>query len=101
MNYSPEDLRNGQQVKAQASETPSSFGSMEGVPQTSDPKSFGKIRKAGDAAQRALQLMNDPVEAQRTQNWMAQFGMSNEGMEFNQARMMMNDPQPAPEGGEQ
>ena len=87
MNYSPEDLRNGQQVKGQANETPSSFGSMEGVPQTSDPKSFGTIRKAGDVAARILQLMNDPVEAERTQNWMSMFGMSNEGMQFNQAKI--------------
>ena len=100
MNYSPEDLRNGLQVKIKSNETPSSFGSVDGVAQPGDPKSFGKMRKAGDGAARALQLMNDPVEAQRTQNWMAQFGMSNEGMEFNQARMMMSNPEPTLEGGD-
>ena len=38
--------------------------------------------------------MNNPQEVARTQNWMQQFGMSNEGMQFNQARMMMANPQP-------
>ena len=45
--------------------------------------------------------MNNPQEVARTQNWMQQFGMSNEGYQFNQARMMMANPQPAPEGGQE
>jgi hypothetical protein len=49
---------------------------------------------AGPEGNRALQMMNDPNEQKRVSNWMGQFGMSNEGMQFNQARMMMANPQP-------
>jgi hypothetical protein len=45
--------------------------------------------------------MNDPVEQKRTANWMQQFGMSNEGMQFNQARIMMANPQPEQQQEEQ
>ena len=100
MNYSPEDIRNGQQIKIQANETPSSFASMDGAAQMGESKTFGTSRKAGEVGQRALDMMNNPVEIKRTQNWMSQFGMSNEGMQFNQARMMMSNPQPSQEEGE-
>ena len=37
MNYSPEDIRNGQQIKIQANETPSSFASMDGAAPIAEP----------------------------------------------------------------
>ena len=39
----------------------------------------------------------NPQEAARTQMWNNRFSMSNEGMQFNQARMMMANPQPQQE----
>ena len=36
----------------------------------------------------ALAMMTNPQMAQNVGNWMQQFGDSNQGMEFNRARMM-------------
>ena len=97
MNYSPQDLRQGMDLRQQAQETPSSFGTMDGAADYSEGKP-PKSRMAGKMGARIADLMNNPQEIARTQNWMRQFGMSNQGMEFNQARMMMANPQPPQEG---
>jgi len=89
MNYSPQDLQQGLRLKKQSEETPSSFGTNEGAIDRSESAGFGKSRMAGEVGARVVQLMNDPVESQRTMNWMSQFGLTNEGMQFNQAKMMM------------
>ena len=89
MNYSPQDLQQGSRLKKQSEETPSTFGTVEGATNRAESAGFGKSRMAGETGARIIQLMNDPVEAQRTMNWMSQFGLSNEGMQFNQAKMMM------------
>ena len=52
---------------------------------------------AGPVGNRAMQMMNDPNEKARTDNWMASFGLSNQGNEFNQARMMMENLAPQEE----
>ena len=52
---------------------------------------------AGQVGARALAMMNNPEEQMRTQGWMAKFGMSNQGMQWNQAKMMMSQPAPPPE----
>ncbi len=90
MNYSPQDLQQGMSLRQKAQETPENFATMDGAV---DPQS-GKKRMAGDRMQ---QLMIDPNESARTQQWMGRFGMSNEGFQFNQARMMMANPQPQQE----
>ena len=90
MNYSPQDIQQGVILKRQSEETPSNFGTNEGAIGRNESANFGKSRRmAGAVGARAMELMNDPVEMQRTQNWMAQFGLSNDGMQFNQAKMMM------------
>ena len=88
MRYSPEDIRQGMQLKQQAQETPSNFGLLDGETQRPDGQGFGKSRMAGEGGARALALINDPNELQSTNDWMARFGMSNEGQQFNQARMI-------------
>ena len=97
MNYSPEDLRQGMNLREQAQETPSSFGTLDGAVDYTEGKQ-PKSRMAGKMGARIADLMNNPAEIARTQQWMSQFGMSNQGMEFNQARMMMANPQPPQEG---
>lgn len=89
MNYSSQDLQQGLKLKRQSEETPTTFGTNEGAVERTESAGFGKSRMAGETGARIVQLMNDPVEAQRTMNWMSQFGLSNEGMQFNQAKMMM------------
>ena len=51
-----------------------------------------KSRMAGQMGARALEMMQNPEEQFRTQDWMARFGMTNQGMEWNQAKMMMGQP---------
>ena len=97
MNYSPEDISQGLNHKRQAQETPTNFGILDGASERPSGESFGKSRMAGTGGDRAMQMMNDPNEQKRVSNWMGQFGMSNEGMQFNQARMMMANPQPQQE----
>ena len=89
MDYSPQDLQQGMSLRQKAQQTPGNFGTMDGA---MDP---GKgQRMAGDRMQ---ELMVNPQEAARTQMWNNRFSMSNEGMQFNQARMMMANPQPQQE----
>jgi hypothetical protein len=97
MRYSPEDLRQGMNLREQAQETPSSFGTLDGAVDYTEGKQ-PKSRMAGKMGARIADLMNNPQEIARTQQWMQQFGMSNEGYQFNQARMMMANPQPPQEG---
>ena len=89
MDYSPQDLQQGMALRQKAQQTPENFGTMDGA---MDP---GKgQRMAGDRMQ---ELMINPQEAARTQMWNNRFSMSNEGLQFNQARMMMANPQPQEE----
>ena len=101
MKYSPEDISQGLNLKRQAEETPSNFGILDGAAERPSNEQFGKSRMAGSGGERAMRMMNDPTEQQRTMQWMDRFGMSNEGMQFNQARMMMTNPQPQPQEGEE
>ena len=97
MDYSQQDLQQGDRLKKQAEETPSTFGTLDGATEQSQSPSFGKPRMAGQVMARQMQLMVNPEEQQRTAQWMNRFQMSNEGMQFNQARMMMANPQPQQE----
>jgi hypothetical protein len=90
MNYNAEDLRQGAQIKSEAKETPSTFATNEGATQRGASSGFGKQRMAGQMMARQQQLMADPQEQQRTIDWMNRFQMSNEGMQFNQAKMVMS-----------
>ena len=97
MKYSPSDIFQGTTVQQKAAETPTTFATQEGQAQVLPTKGFGKSRMAGEVGARAIQLMQDPNEQARTASWMNRFGLSNEGMQFNQARMMMANPQPQQE----
>ena len=97
MDYSPQDIQQGNRLKSMAEETPTNFGTVDGATEHTESKGFGKTRFAGQKGARIVELMQDPVESQRTQNWMTAFNLSNEGMQFNQARMMMANPQPQQE----
>ena len=96
MSFNSKDIQNGRLNQQKARETPGSFASTNGTTEVNPTGDWSKSsrRMAGQMGSRAMAMMNDPNEQQRTQNWMANFGMSNEGMQFNQARMMMANPQP-------
>lgn len=90
MNYNSEDLRQGAQVRSEAKETPSTFATNEGASHRGASAGFGKQRMAGQAMARQQQLMADPREQKRTVDWMNRFQLSNEGMQFNQAKMVIS-----------
>lgn len=98
MQYSPAQIRQGQAAKRKAEETPTSFategGSSFSLPAGSlDQKNA--TRFAGPGGAYAQALMNDPNLAMRTQQWGQQFMQSNQGMQFNQAKMMLGGGGPA------
>jgi len=101
VNYSPQDFKQGLDLKDQAEENPSNFGILDGATERVANGVVGKSRMAGATGARAVALMNDPIEKQRTDDWMNMFGLSNQGMEFNQARMIMANPQPQQQQEEQ
>jgi len=98
MNFDKTSLQQGR-LNAQASqETPGTFAEINGADASMSGKDLAKSpnRLAGQMGARALSLMEDPDEQQRTHKWMQQFGMSNQGTEFNQAKM--NGGMPPQEG---
>lgn len=89
--YSRSNVAQGRQTQQRQQESPSTFGKQSGADSINQVTSLDKPkeRMAGEYGERIMDYMNDPREQERTNNWMQAFGMSNEGMQFNQARMMM------------
>ena len=89
MNFSKEAIQQGQANQAASVETPETFATIDGAtqPREGTELSKGHSRMAGEMGARALELMNNPSEANRVQGWMARFGMTNQGMQWNQAKM--------------
>ena len=98
MKFSPESIQQGRLNQEASDETPESFGHLDGAAtyRPSRDLSVGHTRMAGKVGARAMQMMNNPEEIARTQGWMAKFGLSNQGMQFNQAKMMMQQPAQPP-----
>lgn len=86
-NYDPKTLQHGNRVRDELKQTPATFATDSGVAKFVPEK--GKRMAGGPIGQRALELMNDPEAAEATKQWMELFAQSNEGMQFNQAKMMM------------
>ena len=74
--YTRNELRQGAALKAEKEETPQTFHG-------------NKKRMAGEMGEFALKMMSDPAAIQQNKMWMDAFSQSNEGMQFNQAKMMM------------
>ena len=96
MNFSQSAIQQGRMNQSAGEETPGSFAEINGASEVNATKDLTKSprRMAGEMGARAMSLMNDPLEQKRTADWMQQFGMSNQGMEFNQAKMMGGMPPP-------
>lgn len=81
IRFDQQSILEGNQRQRDRMETPTSFtnpGTME---------RGGKTRMAGEMGARALELMNNPAEQQRANDWMELFSDSNEGAAFNTAKM--------------
>jgi len=90
MNISPETIRNGNRLRRELASNPATFGTDSGVAQIQPNENLDQrngIRMAGQMGARALELMQNPQEAQRVDEWMNQFGQSVPGREFNAAKL--------------
>ena len=89
LTYSSSTVTQGRANQAKAEEQPNTFASENGVSDVSQRSSLDvpKQRMAGQFGHRAMEYMNDAAEQERTNAWMDMFGQSNEGMEFNQAKI--------------
>ena len=104
-DYQQNDIAAGMLKKGMAEETPNIFAERQGAAQVSPSTNLDSTSQrmaGGPTAARAMALATDPEEQQRTALWMQQFGLSNQGFEFNQAKMMqMAPPAPAQEEPQQ
>ena len=89
LNMSREAIMQGLANKQKGEETPSTFATEGGATKVSESSRLDSnaTRMAGQEGLRAMALMSNPEEQMRTEGWMQRFGMSNQGMEFNQAKM--------------
>jgi len=103
MNFNPKQIQQGRMNSSASEETPGSFSETNGADQVGITKDLARSqnRMAGQMGARAETMLADPNEQQRVSTWMQQFGMSNQGFEFNQAKMnqgMMPAPGMPPQG---
>ena len=103
MNYDSSTILNGRLNQKKAEETPTTFSSDQGVSraETGGRLDIQNQRMAGQEGARFVQMMLNPTERARTARWMDSFSRSNEGMQFNQAKMMMSGMMPAQQEGNQ
>ena len=89
MSFNAKDLQNGRLNQQKARETPGSFASTNGTTEVNPTGDLSKSnrRMAGQVGSRALEIMNNPDEQKRTANWMQMFGTSNQGAQWNAAKM--------------
>ena len=89
MNYSKEAIQQGRLNQEASAETPETFGTIDGAAQYRPQRemSIQNNRMAGTVGARALAMMNNPEEIERTADWMAKFGMSNQGVDWNMGKM--------------
>ena len=88
--FDPKSIQHGNRVRDELKQTPATFATDSGVVKVMPDrqlKTTSKTRMAGPMGQRAMELMNDPEAAEATKQWMKLFAQSNEGMQFNQAKM--------------
>jgi hypothetical protein len=87
--FNQKDLQNGIQNQQRSRETPNSFAELNGATSTNNDGDLAKenSRMAGVVGARAMEMMRNPQEKARTANWMQAFSTSNQGMEWNAAKM--------------
>ena len=88
-DYDPASVAQGKQNQNMAEEQPNTFGKESGADRVNQRTQLDKPkqRMAGMIGNRMLEYLNNPMEMQRTEAWMQMFADSNEGMQFNAAKM--------------
>ena len=89
--YSRANVAQGRETQQRQQSEPNTFGKLSGADDVKQVTALDKPkqRMAGDEGERIMEYMTDPAEQERTENWLDAFGMSNQGFEFNQAKMAM------------
>ena len=78
--YEPQQVVQGQRLKQELKETPTSFATDSGAASPTG----AKTRMAGDF----IAELQDPETANKVAGWIGNFAMSPQGIQFNQAKMM-------------
>ena len=92
MSFNPEQVKQGNLIKKQLEETPRNFATEGGASfskPAGDLDKMSSTRMAGPGGAFAMQLMQDPELQERVRTWNQQFAQSNQGMEFNQAKIQL------------
>lgn len=73
--YDKKDLHSGRMAQEALAETPANFATMDSTPVVRPTRDLAKQnnRMAGQQGARALALMNNPEEKERTDGWMFTF----------------------------
>ena len=89
IHYTQSGVAQGRQQQSKNQEAPNTFSTESGVDQVTQMSKMDhpKQRMAGQMGHRIMEYLKDPAEQARTDSWMDMFGMSNEGMQFNQAKI--------------
>ena len=87
--YSDASVRQGRANQEITREKPNLFGTQSGVDSVSQLTSLDKPkqRMAGEMGARIQEYLQNPDEKARTDSWLEMFEMSNQGQEFNKAKM--------------
>ena len=88
-DYSASAVAQGRLNQAKAKDNPNTFATESGADNVTQTSRLDKPkqRMAGQMGERLLEYLNNPAEQQRTDQWMQRFSLSNEGQQFNQAKM--------------
>ena len=91
MSFDSRVILQGNQEKVQLEEHPTAGFTASGSSSQQPTGTVGDdpSRMAGPGGAFALKLMNDPVFAKQINGWDQMFALSNQGMEFNQAKIQM------------
>ena len=83
VDLTSEMLQQGRINQNKTKETPNSFAIEDGASSVSPTGRLdkGDVRKAGVMGNRAMQMLSDPAEQNRTMNWMKAFNMSPAAMQ--------------------
>ena len=90
--FNPKQVREGNRIKREAEENPTTFSTESGA--TFNEPTQGKnktqqTRMAGPGGAFAMAIAQDPELAERVAEFNQGFALTNQGYEFNKAKMMM------------
>ena len=88
-DYTNAGVAQGRANQDRAKENPNTFATDSGVDNVRQVTSLDKPkqRMAGQMGNRIMEYLQNPEEKERTDSWMEMFELSNEGAEFNKAKM--------------